>query len=289
MVSKLSLSLGLAGSVPAAIAAYDVYKMMKLHSGEDGLDRDKLVSLINKDPVYAEKYIRERNAKVNVIADEGRVESFIDEQDETLNSLQKNILKNHFNSAIKNKNNAFAHAGRDGRPDSIITPPIMGKTTIDHELGHIKDFERIREKGSTLSEEYNLPDKENSRLLRSITRILLKDVYNKDKMRIEDNAWKHVEDSPEKEEMMNHSKKDYEKNFHQGRSIIAGSLGGGILGSALGSFSKNPLVRIGSGYAGSIAGALPGSMIGSFSKHPLARIGAEHAGSIIGALPGVMS
>ena len=111
--------------------------------------------------------------------------------------------------------NAAAVHGK--KRDYLILPPKIHKAVVEHEVGHLRDFE---EQGGD----------PKPGALESLVAEVWKPTYRKYVLGPEERAWKHV---PTRTKIKKKALGTYHKGFHRGRAPIAGLIGGMLLAGGL--------------------------------------------------------
>lgn len=107
-------------------------------------------------------------------------------------------------------NNAMAIKGK--KTDYLVLPPKIHKAIVEHEVGHLRDFEERGDK--------------RPGVLERLAKVVWKPTYRKHVIEPEERAWSHV---PTKTGIKEKALGTYHRGFHSGRAGLAGALGAALL------------------------------------------------------------
>ena len=111
------------------------------------------------------------------------------------------LIKKLVKTVLKKENNAFVFPSKT--KDILVMPPKLHKHVVEHELGHLRDFEKT-------------PFKKPG-LLKSSLALVWKPTYKELVLEREERAWKHSKAKKLKTKALG----SYERGFHIGRGIFA--------------------------------------------------------------------
>ena len=247
-VDVSTIATGIVGTALLGLSIYDAVRTA-------GYSHEDIKEIIKRNPVDAKKHIKKIMKDVDVVATEKELDDFIKKELKDDGEIVKQIAKTMFLDAIDNRNNAFAYTNPETKKDYIISGKEVNPIILEHELGHIADF-REKELNGGIEQAYG----NNKSFLRHLGRMYVKSIHDKDIIGKEENAWKFVEDSPEKAEIKENAINSYQRGFHQHRAVIPGAIGGSIIGGLIG--KKLGLPGIGM-MAGVPLGLLPLTIVSS--------------------------
>lgn len=189
------IGLGLGGMF-AALAIYDYFKGRSLPTvtkedlhgkGVERVDsRVWLRGLLKKKPLKSPPIVV---TKIEQLAKPLATTDF--------STLEKSIINRMATKILKSETNAFVLPSK--QRDIIVIPPKIHKHVVEHELGHVRDFE---------AKPYKKPN-----ILQAILMSVWKPTYKKHVLEREERAWKHSKAKNLKTKALG----SYERGFHHGR------------------------------------------------------------------------
>jgi uncharacterized membrane protein YkoI len=242
-LSKAEVAGAVVGTALGGLAIHDAVKTYQ-YSHED------ISKLMQEDKVDSNKFIRKVHKTVNVVSDDRGVDNLVKTELKGEDKYTRDAARETLRQSLRDESNAFAFVSDNN--SYIIAPKKVNQVALEHELGHIKDMELIREQGK-LDEAYG-----GKGFFRNLGRSLSRNIYDADIMSKEEAAWKEVKPSDKKDRVERAALNSYLRAFYGDRSSLVGSLAGATIGSAIGvakGVSKG-------GLAGGLAGLAVGLPVG---------------------------
>ena len=201
-----AIALGVALS---GLAVYDFFKGSKFPTvtKEDlkGLSKDQVASAQHLRMMLKAKPLRRPPVVVTKIEQlEGALKKG------SFTAHERVLIRNFAKTVLAKENNAFVVPSE--AKDILVMPPKLHKHVVEHELGHLRDFEKT-------------PFKKPG-FLKSLLALVWKPSYKKLVLDREERAWKHSRAKKLKTKAVG----SYERGFHVGRGSLAtgGAIWSGI-------------------------------------------------------------
>lgn len=197
--------------VPLITGSITIYDLIR-SSGVNSL-KTELNNEFQENTVNVKKYVNDQDSSVKIIDDEEKVDKLLKRMEG--NPIKNFLLKNYFKQSIEGDNtNAFVD---DEGKGYIIGKGDLPPEIIEHELGHIKDYQKRGKKPGEVKE-YGETG------LRSTFRNFFKPYYKKTVIPREQKAWDYVKDTARKKSFEERALKTYDKGFHRARATNMGAM-----------------------------------------------------------------
>ena len=281
-VSSDDVAIGL-GVASLPLIAYDALKATGHSRAAKALQKE-----IKGGEVEVTKYMKARAPDVKIVDTPKKVDAFA--KKEVKNPITRFFAKPGLKAMIRSGDNAAAFTAESGQ-SYIFGRGKMPKAVIEHELGHVRDFQ---DKGLTSgkAKEYG------QGFLRGIAAANWKPYYRKTVQKAEAEAWKRVEESDEKARIKALADTTYEKGFHKNRAGAVASTTVPVLLSVLQrkllkvAAEEEPSIIHRLRKAGPALGAAAGLGTGLLRKRPVLSpemLKAVLTGTSVGWMPDVLA
>jgi hypothetical protein len=220
-MNKVALRAGtipiILGGAAAGVAVYDVIKGLTFPT----LDAEAMKGrgkLRVESAAWVKTLLKKRPLKRPpvIITDVKHIDPMI--KDLKLEKYRK-VIEDLVRFVTVKGGNALAVRGK--KSDYLVLPPKTHKAVVEHEVGHLRDFE---ERGE-----------QRPGFLESLVGTVWKPTYKKNVLDPEERAWGHV---PTKTRIKKKALGTYHRGFHRGRGSLAGLVGGMLLAGGISSRLK---------------------------------------------------
>lgn len=254
----LVAGLGVTAIGGAGVSVYDAFKSRDYPYGD-------FSDVIKDNATSVKKQLAKKDTRVQLLDGPKSIDSYrLRSLEPVVGKLPSRMLASTLKEITRSGSNAAALAPGKDKDDAIVSTPMANPVVIDHELGHIKDFRKIREEGGSMQEAYG-----GTGIGRGLLRGLSKDVFDADIIAREKAAWDYVEDGERKKKVMVPAMNSYHHGFHQSRSVMAGAAGGAsatLLSLVALAKGKPSNIHLAPGYLATLGGGLAGATLAAIAS-----------------------
>jgi hypothetical protein len=125
------------------------------------------------------------------------------------------INRGEAKSMLRNNDNAMVLMGK--KEIIVVLPRKVPLEVIAHEIGHLRDFAAKRIKLGKKDPYYHTDS-----VVSGLSRMFWKPKYEREVIKMEQAAWKHVPESKNKNEKREQAIRSYQQAFHQDRGSLTG-------------------------------------------------------------------